>query len=110
MVAGGSAHYEAQRSLLEAGEYERLAAEARHQAQRYTLTAQALWPVLVFAGRRIDERAQQVHLVGESNLATWLTRLGRRLDPAEVAQVYDLLDDQFPAYDTDNAAKATVVK
>jgi len=204
MAAGGSAHYEAQRSLLEAGEYERLATEARHQAQRYALaarteqsvglrltaleslgwrvladrrwtgskranvdfllvgpggvvvvdvkawralqvvngslfcedecrddeagkllsltqrvqdsvsalglTAQALWPVLVFAGRRVDERAQQVHLVGENNLAAWLTRLGRRLDTADVDQVYDLLDEQFPAYATDKPVKATVVK
>ena len=204
MAAGGSAHYEAQRSLLEAGEYERLATEARHQARRYELaarteksvglrlaaleslgwrvladrrwtgskranvdfllvgpggvvvvdvkawralqvvngslfcedecrddeagkllslhqrvqdavsvlglTAQALWPVLVFAGRRVDERAQQVHLVGESNLAAWLTRLGRRLEAGEVDQLHDLLDAEFPAYARDKPAKATVVK
>src|SRR4051794_24039082 len=44
------------------------------------LTRQALWPALVFAGRRLSERAAGVDLVGEANVAAWVSRLGRRLD------------------------------
>lgn len=41
MSAGASARYEAQRSLLEAGEYERLAHQAREQAARYEVASRS---------------------------------------------------------------------
>ena len=41
MTAGASARYEAQRSLLEAGEYERLAQAARDQAARYDVASRS---------------------------------------------------------------------
>jgi superfamily I DNA/RNA helicase len=197
MSAGASARYEAQRSLLEADEYERLASEARQKANRYELasrteasvgsrlvaleqlgwrvmadrrwagskranvdfllvgpggvavvdvkawralqvangsiycdeecrddqaetllrlkqrvqealvplgmTGQAVWPVLVFAGRDVTAEAQGVHLIGELNIGTWMARRGLRLNDSQVQQVGDLLDAEFPAYDTPGA-------
>ncbi|MGI8899561.1 MAG: 3'-5' exonuclease [Nocardioides sp.] len=193
MSAGSSAHYEAQRSLLEAGEYERLAREAHDQARRYDLAArgeasvagrlralealgwtvlpdrrwagskranvdcllvgpggvvvvdvkawralevrngslfcedecrddeiskllglvdrvqdcvrpagltrQALWPALVFAGRHVSARTQGVQLLGDGGVASWVTRLGHRLDPDQVTRVCALVEEDFPAYD-----------
>lgn len=74
------------------------------------LTTQAIWPLLVFAGRRFEERAQQVHLVGEDNVAAWLTRRGQRLTPEQADEVYDLLAVEFPPYDVEPSAKVTVLK
>lgn len=202
MTAGASARFEAQRSLLEAGEYERLADEARAQARRYALasqteasvgvrlealeslgwrvladrrwagskranvdfllvgpggvaivdvkawrglqvvddsifcdddcrddeagkllsltqrvrdcvsalglTHQALWPVLVFAGREVDSHAQGVHLVGERNVASWLTRRGLRLTTEQIEDLASLLDEQFPTYEV--VEKPTAVR
>lgn len=201
MVAGASARYEAQRSLLEAGEHERLARAARDQAARYDLasrseasvgvrlraletlgwvvlddrrwagskranvdfllvgpggvvvvdvkawralelrdgslfceddcrddeahklvglldrvhdslselgvTAAAIRPALVFYGRRLDAAAQRVALVGEENVASWVTRLGHRFADDQVRQVADVLATDFPPYDA--AATAPVL-
>lgn len=74
------------------------------------LTRQALWPVLVFAGRRLQVRAQQVHLVGESNIAAWVTRLGHRLDEEQVAEVASVLEQDFPPYEQKSAAPVRVSK
>ncbi len=193
MGAGASARYEAQRSLLEAAEYERLAQESRDQAKRYALasrteqsvdgrlraletlgwtvladrrwagskranvdfllvgpggvvvvdvkawralevrtdsvfceddcrddelaklrslvdrvqeslsdiglTSQAIWPALVFSGRTVSARAQNVDLLGEVNVASWVTRLGYRLDDEQVTEVVGVLEEAFPPYD-----------
>ena len=48
------------------------------------LTPQALHPVMVFAGRRLQERTQRVHLVGEGDIAGWIGRLTDRLDKEQV--------------------------
>ena len=74
------------------------------------LTRQALWPVLVFAGRRLQERATAVELVGESNVAAWVSRLGHRLDEEQVADVAAVLDQDFPPYDRPPAAPVRVSK
>src|SRR4051794_5710781 len=74
------------------------------------LTRQALWPVLVFAGRRLDERAAGVNLVGEANVAAWLSRLGRRLDEEQVETVATVLSQDFPSYDAPPPTPVRVVK
>ena len=74
------------------------------------LTRQALWPVLVFAGRRLQERATAVELVGESNVAAWVSRLGHRLDEEQVTDVAAMLDQDFPPYDRPPAAPVRVSK
>lgn len=63
------------------------------------LTSQAIWPVLVFAGRRLSERAQQVDLVGEANVAAHVTRLGKRLSSEQIEMVSAVLERDFPPYD-----------
>lgn len=204
MGAGASAQYEAQRSLLEAAEYDRLARESRNRATRYALasrteasvggslraletlgwrvladrrwagskranvdfllvgpggvvvvdvkawralevrgdsvfcdddcrddelaklrslvdrvqesispiglTAAGLWPVLVFAGRTVSARAQDVDLLGELNIAAWVTRLGCRLDDDQVGTVAALLEEAFPPYDEPTHANVHVPK
>ncbi|QWZ09239.1 AAA family ATPase [Nocardioides panacis] len=74
------------------------------------LTRQALWPVLVFAGRRLHERAQQVELVGEANIAAWVTRLGRRLGAEQVAEIGSVLDQDFPPYEQATQPQVRVSK
>lgn len=64
------------------------------------LVAAAIHPALVFAGRRLSERAHNVHLVGESNVAAWVTCLGRRLDSEDVERLAASLAEAFPSYDT----------
>jgi hypothetical protein len=202
MSAGASARYEAQRSLLEAGEYERLARQARDQAARYEVasrseaavgarlraleavgwrvledrrwagsrranvdfllvgpggvvvvdvkawralqvvngslfcedecrdeeaakllgladrvqeslaelgvTPQTLRPALVFGGRRLVRQLSRIALLGEYDVASWVTRLGHRLDVEQVEQVVQALDRDFPSYDVDSASKVVV--
>jgi UvrD-like helicase family protein/nuclease-like protein len=202
MTAGASARHEAQRSLLEAGQYERLAEEARQQAARYEVasrseaivgqrlraleelgwtvladrrwagskranvdfllvgaggvivvdvkawralevrqgslfceddcrddeaakllslvdrvqdaltelgvTPAAIHPVMVFYGQRLDERAQRVALVGDENIATWVTRRGHRLAEDQVREVTAALATDFPAYQIDVREPVTV--
>jgi hypothetical protein len=63
------------------------------------LTPQAITPVLVFAGRRLDTRVRRAAVVGEANVAAWVTRLGRRLTAEQAAEVRSVLEQDFPAYD-----------
>lgn len=63
------------------------------------LTPQALTPVLVFAGRRVEAQVGRVGLVGEANVAAWVTRLGVRLTPDQVEAVALVLEQDFPAYE-----------
>jgi hypothetical protein len=74
------------------------------------LTRQALWPALVFAGRRLDERAAGVDLVGEANVAAWVSRLGRRLDEDQVDAVATVLSQDFPPYDAPPPTPVKVAK
>lgn len=62
------------------------------------LTPQALTPVLVFAGRRVDERAGRAALVGEVNVAAWVTRMPRRLTEEQIDEVTSVLEQDFPPY------------
>lgn len=63
------------------------------------LTPQAITPVLVFAGRRLDSRVRRAALVGEGNVAAWITRLGHRLPTEQVGEVVSALEQDFPPYD-----------
>jgi hypothetical protein len=67
------------------------------------LTRRALHPALVFAGRSgLHQTGQQVSglaLVGEMDVAAWVTRLGTRLDEHQVSEIVALLDEGFPPYD-----------
>ncbi len=62
------------------------------------LVPQALTPVLVFASRRLDENLGRVALVGERNVASWVTRRGRRLTSEQIDDIVLLLDQDFPPY------------
>jgi AAA domain/Nuclease-related domain len=73
--------------------------KVQDSVSRLGLTHQALWPALVFAGRRLQARVEQVDLVGEANVAAWVTRLGQRLDEQQVAEVASVLEQDFPPYD-----------
>lgn len=74
------------------------------------LTRQALSPVMVFSGQRLAERAQQVDLVGDANIAAWVTRLGHRLDPEEIARVCAVVERDFPPYDQKPSTTVRVPK
>jgi hypothetical protein len=63
------------------------------------LTRRALWSVLLVARRRLDVHTQQVHLVGEENLATWVAARPARLEAGEVVAAATLLARAFPAYE-----------
>ena len=202
MSAGASARYEAQRSLLEAGEYERLARQARDQAARYAVasrseaavgarlraleavgwrvledrrwagsrranvdfllvgpggvvvvdvkawralqvvndslfcedecrddeatkllsltdrvqdslaelgvTPQTLHPAMVFGGRRLAKQLSRIALLGEYDVASWVTRLGHRLDAEQVERVCEVLDHDFPPYDMEPGRRPVV--
>ena len=68
------------------------------------LTRQALWPALVFPGRRVTARARGVDLLGEADVAPWVTRLGRRLDDDQIDAVTTVLSQDFAPYDPEPAA------
>lgn len=72
------------------------------------LTRQAIWPMLVFAGRRVSARAQQVDLVGEANVAVHVTRLGQRLSEEEVDAVCALIERDFVPYDVTPVGRVRV--
>lgn len=74
------------------------------------LTPQALTPLLVFAGRRVDAEVGRVGLVGEHNVATWVTRLGNRLTPDQVEAVALVLDQDFPTYEPSASRPVRVPK
>jgi hypothetical protein len=69
------------------------------------LTRQALHPALVFAGRsglhRPGQHVNGASLVGETEVASWVTRLGNRLDEDQTAEIVALLDEGFPPYGVD---------
>ena len=59
------------------------------------VTRQALRSVWVYAGKRVDAYAQQVHLVGEADLATWVSSLTRRLEDNEIDTIAAVLERDF---------------
>ena len=63
------------------------------------ITRQTVRAALVFSGRRFDEHARGVDLIGEANAASWVTRRGHRLDHDQIAEVVAVLDQDFPPYD-----------
>lgn len=63
------------------------------------LTPQALTPALVFAGRRVQAQVGRAALVGELDVAAWVTRLGHRLTADQVEAVALVLEQDFPPYD-----------
>lgn len=74
------------------------------------MTRQAVWPALVFAGRRVNARAQGVHLVGELDVASWVTRLGRRLSADQITTLVELLEVSFPPYEAPKRRSVVVPK
>lgn len=74
------------------------------------LTRQAIWPVLVFASQRLTERTQQVDLVGEANVASYVTRLGQRLSAEQVESVAAAIERDFVPYDAAPPAQVRVPK
>lgn len=72
------------------------------------MTRQAIWPTLVFAGRRLRERTQQIDLVGEANVAAHVSRLGVRLVSEQVDAVAAAIERDFVAYDTPPPAPVRV--
>lgn len=74
------------------------------------LTPQALTPALVFAGQRLQSEIGRVGLVGEANVAAWVTRLGHRLSPDQVEAVALVLEQDFPSYEPDAARPVRVPK
>jgi hypothetical protein len=72
------------------------------------LTRQALRPVLVLAGRRLTERAQRVDLVGEENIAAWVTGLGQRLASGQLDELASVLEQDFPPYERSPAKPVRV--
>lgn len=87
-----------------------LTARVEDSVRELGMTRQAIWPALVFAGRRVSERVQQVDLVGEANLASHVSRLGHRLDPERVDAVTDVLERDFVPYDAPPPAPVRVPK
>ncbi|MGY2704729.1 superfamily I DNA/RNA helicase [Nocardioides sp. HB32] len=72
------------------------------------VTPQALHAALVFSGRKLAQRLPRIALLGEYDLATWVTQLGFRFDAEQVEQVYQVLDRDFPTYALEPLGKAVV--
>src|SRR3954453_16724695 len=72
------------------------------------VTPQALHAALVFSGRKLAQRLPRIALLGEYDLATWVTQLGFRFDAEQVEQVYQVLDRDFPTYAVEPLGKAVV--
>ena len=50
----------------------------------FGITRQALWSVLVVTGGRLDLHADNVHVVGEDDLAVWVAARPARLEKSEI--------------------------
>ena len=61
------------------------------------ITRQSLWSVLLLAGRHHESTSQQVHLVGEHNVAAWVAARPARLEESEIQVIATILDREFPA-------------
>lgn len=72
------------------------------------VTRQALRSVWVFAGKRVDAYAHQVHLVGEANLASWVASLTTRLEHTEIDAIAAVLERDFVPYDAAHPLAARV--
>ena len=68
----------------------------------FGITRQALWSVLVVTGGRLDLHADNVHVVGEDDLAVWVSSLGPRLEKSEIDAIAEVLGRHFPTYDAPN--------
>ena len=66
----------------------------------FGITRQSLWSVLVLAGRHHESTTQQVHLVGEHNVAAWVASRPARLEESEIQALATVLDREFPAAET----------
>ena len=66
----------------------------------FGITRQSLWSVLVLTGRHHESTTQQVHLVGEHNVAAWVASRPARLEESEIQALATVLDREFPAAET----------
>ena len=85
-----------------------LTARVEDSVRELGMTRQAIWPALVFAGRRLTERVQQVDLLGEANVAAHVSRLGQRLDSEQVEAVAAVIERDFVPYDAPPPAPVRV--
>lgn len=85
-----------------------LTARVEDSVRELGMTGQAIWPALVFAGRRLTERVRQVDLVGEANIASHVSRLGHRLDLEQIDAVAAVLERDFVPYDAPPPAPVKV--
>ena len=74
----------------------------------FGMTRQALWSVLVVTGGRLDLHAENVHVVGEDDLAVWVASLSPRLEKAEIDLLAEALERDFPSYDAPNPLRRRV--
>jgi hypothetical protein len=100
-VRGGGIYRGQERRDDDAARVRSLTDRVQDAVAELGLTRRALWSVLLVAGRRLDVHTQQVHLVGEENLATWVAARPVRLEAGEVEAVATLLARAFPRYDAD---------
>lgn len=87
-----------------------LTARVEDSVRELGMTRQAIWPALVFAGRRVSDRIQQVDLVGEANVASHVSRLGHRLGSEQIDAVVAVLERDFVPYDAPPPASVKVPK
>ncbi|HEY3505788.1 MAG TPA: UvrD-helicase domain-containing protein [Actinocatenispora sp.] len=66
----------------------------------------AVFPLMVFAGRRVDARLGAVRLLGSINVVPVLLSEPERLKPAMIRAVAEQLAEVFPEYETRSAAPA----
>lgn len=85
-----------------------LAARVEDSVRDLGMTRQAIWPLLVFAGRRLTERTQHVDLVGEANVAAHVTRFGHRLDADQIGSVAAVIERDFVPYEAPPPAPVKV--
>lgn len=64
----------------------------------------AVFPLMVFAGRRVDARLGAVRLLGSTNVVPTLLAEPQRLKPAMVRAVAEHLAEVFPEYEARSAA------
>ena len=98
-VSGGSVFGSRECRDVEAASVRSLTDHVQDALEPFGVTRLALRSVLVVTGGRLDLRAQNVHLVGEDDLAVWIASLRLRLEESEIDRLATVLEREFPAYD-----------
>ena len=101
-VCGGSLFGSQECRDAEAASVRSLTDHVQDALAGFGMTRQALWSVLVVTGGRLDLHAENVHVVGEDDLAVWVSSLGPRLEKSEIDAIAEVLARDFPTYDAPN--------